>query len=175
MKNEYTEPKLAAILFVQLYWKTENVEEILKLSSDWFNRWIADWNLCDWLCVRLLTPLVNKEPELTKLELSKWNKNPNLWKARASLVPFAQSRNILNHKELIVQFSSELIKREERFCKTAVGWVLREYSKVDPKFVTDFLDQYKNWTSKEIVKNATKYIGQKNRTIITTNASSSLV
>jgi 3-methyladenine DNA glycosylase AlkD len=162
MRNEYAEPKLAAILFIQLYWKSRNAEDILSISSSWFdNQWITDWNVCDWLCVRLLTPLLVKEPELTVPVLSEWNISQSLWKARASLVPFAQSENIANHNKTILQFSTELIKRQERFCKTAVGWVLREYSKIDAKFVTAFLENHKEWTSKEVIKNATKYIGQK--------------
>lgn len=162
MKQEYTEPKLAAILFVQLFWKTENVHDVLKVSTDWFdNDWITDWNVCDWLCVRLLTPSLDKEPELSVSVLSNWNKSPNLWKSRASLVPFAQSKNIANHREIILQFSSELIRRQERFCKTSVGWVLREYSKVDAKFVTDFLKKFSDWTTKEVINNATKYIRKK--------------
>lgn len=162
MKNEYTEAKLAAILFVQLYWKTNKADELLKMTTNWFdNEWITDWNVCDWLCVRLLTPQLDKEPELTVTAFSEWNKSQNLWKARASLVPFAQSKNIQRHIITILQFSTELIKQEERFCKTAVGWVLREYSKTDTNFVTDFLEKHKDWITKEVIKNATKYIGQK--------------
>jgi 3-methyladenine DNA glycosylase AlkD len=161
MKNENTEPKLAAILFIQIYWKSKNYEDILNISSSWFdNQWISDWNVCDWLCVRLLTPILDKEPELAISVFGKWNKSENLWKARASLVPFAQSKKIERHSKKIQQFSAELIKREERFCKTSVGWVLREYSKTDIKFVMDFLEQNKDWTPKEVVKNATKYIGK---------------
>ena len=161
MKNDFTEPKLAAILFIQLYWKSKNAEDILNISSSWFeNVWISDWNVCDWLCVRLLTPLLDKEPNLAVSVFNEWNKSQNLWKARASLVPFAQSKKIERHTETILQFSTELIKRQERFCKTAVGWVLREYSKADTKFVTDFLENHKEWTTKEVIKNATKYIGK---------------
>lgn len=162
MKNEYTEAKLAAILFVQLYWKTNKANELLKITTNWFdNKWITDWNVCDWLCVRLLTPILVKEPELAVSVFKDWNKSQNLWKARASLVPFAQSKNIEKHSEIIQQFSTELIKRQERFCKTAVGWVLREYSKIDTKFVRDFLEQFSDWTTKEVINNATKYIRQK--------------
>lgn len=162
MKNDYTEPKLAAILFIQLYWKSKNAEAILDISSYWLdNQWITDWNVCDWLSVRLLTPALDKETEMAISVFGDWNKSPNLWKARASLVPFAQSKNIERHFETIQQFSAELIKREERFCKTAVGWVLREYSKIDNKFVKDFLEQNRDWTTKEVIKNATKYIRQK--------------
>jgi hypothetical protein len=35
-----------------------------------------------------------------------------------------------------------LIKREERFGKTAVGWALREYSEIDSGFVETFIDEH---------------------------------
>ncbi len=159
MRNEFTEPKLAAIIFIQLYWKTNKPTETLQLTSKWLdNGWIKDWNVCDWLCVRILSPLVDKEPQLTIHEFEKWNTNTNLWKARASLVPFAQCKNIEEHIRIILIFSECLIKREERFCKTAVGWVLRQYSKINKKLVIGFLEQNKVWTTKEVIKNATKYL-----------------
>lgn len=158
MKQPFTEDKLAAIIYLQLYWKKVDTKIQLDLISEWFdNNWITDWNVCDWLCVRILTPLVDNSARQTINELSKWNKNKNLWKARASLVSLAQCKTIQNHTDTVYHFSTKLIKREERFSKTAVGWVLREYSKVDKKFVTTFLNDHKDWTTQEVIKNATKY------------------
>lgn len=158
MSQEYTEDKLAAILYLQLFWKGKNNKETIGLISEWFDKeLITDWNVCDWLCVRLITPMVDNWTEQTLTELSKWNKNKNLWKARASLVPLAQWKTIDQHEKIIREFSIELIKRKERFCKTSVGWVLREYSKKDSDFVTKFLSDYEKWTTKEVIKNATKY------------------
>lgn len=159
MKQEITEFKLAAIVFAQLNADKYNPKKLLQLISDWFdNGWITDWNVCDWLCVRLLTPLVNNHARLTVAELQKWNSNSNLWKARASLVPFAQCKTISVHRKIINTFSIVLIKREERFAKTAVGWVMRQFSKVDKNYVLQFLEQYKHHTTAELVKNARKYI-----------------
>lgn len=159
MESEFTEPKLAAILFLQLYWKTGKETDIFTIVKIWFEKeWITDWNVCDWLCVRVLSPLLDSQPDLTAKALAQWNTSPNLWLARASLVPFAQCKEIQMHKKTIEQFSIQLIKREERFCKTAVGWVLREYSKYDPKFVRRFLKTHKSFTSAEVEKNAMKYV-----------------
>ena len=156
--SEYTEDKLSAIIYIQLNWNSTNEHEKIALISDWFDKeLITDWNVCDWLCVRLLTPMIDNWTKDTLRELNKWNRNQNQWKARASLVPFAQCKSLDKHKNLIEEFSIELIKRDERFCKTAVGWVLREYSKIDSGFVTKFLDENVNWTTKEVIKNATKY------------------
>jgi 3-methyladenine DNA glycosylase AlkD len=161
MKQEYTEDKLAAILYLEINWKKENQKMILEVISDWFDQhWINDWNVCDWLCVKVLTPVLEETPGLVIPLLKKWNKNQNPWKARASLVPFAQAKSIGNHREVLEQFATELIKREERFCKTAVGWVMREYSKIDKNFVEDFLENNKEYTTKEVIQNALKYSGK---------------
>jgi len=151
MASEYTEDKLAAIIYMQLNWSPLKAQEKLPLISGWFdNKLITDWNVCDWLCVRLLTPLINTAPKETLKELAEWNKNKNQWKARASLVPFAQCKTIEKHKKTIHEFAIQLIKREERFCKTAVGWVLREYSKRDPNYVNEFLREYEKWLTKNM-------------------------
>ncbi len=159
MSQECTEDKLAAILYLQLFWKCKNERQTINLISEWFDKgFIKDWNVCDWLCVRILTPLLDNWTNQMLTELKKWNNNDNLWKARASLVPFAQCKTIAQHKDIVKEFSSELIKREERFCKTSVGWVLREYSKIDIDFVSKFLSEFEHWTTKEVVRNATKYM-----------------
>ncbi|MCB0551466.1 MAG: DNA alkylation repair protein, partial [Phaeodactylibacter sp.] len=154
-----TEDKLAAILYLQLYWKGMDAQPQLDLISHWFDqRWISDWNVCDWLCVRLLSPMLDRSPEQALPVLKAWNGNEYLWTARASLVPFAQCKSITEHIDTIEAFSSILIQREERFCKTSVGWVLREYSRHDKDFVLRFLEEHKDWVTPEVVKNATKYI-----------------
>lgn len=158
MQNQFTENKLAAILYLQLFWQHTETKTILNLISGWFDkRWISDWNVCDWLCVRIISPQIDKSPENTIRELAKWNKDDYLWKARASLVPFAQCKSIKKHIETINEFFETLIKRNERFCKTSVGWVLREYSKLNTIFVINFLEKHKLFTTKEVVRNATKY------------------
>lgn len=157
MKQEYTEHKIAAIIYIQLFLKDYS-HEIIKPISHWFdNGYIKDWNVCDWLCVRILSPMIDSSPDLIIPELEQWNKNENLWKARASLVPFAQCKNISAHWNHINKFSQVLIKRDERFCKTSVGWVMREYSKKDKSLVADFLVKHSKYTTKEVVSNATKY------------------
>jgi 3-methyladenine DNA glycosylase AlkD len=158
VKHEYTESKLATIIYVQLYLKDTDVKFQLSMISNWFdNKWISDWNVCDWLCVRLLTPLVDRYPKQTITELKKWNKDSYLWKARASLVPFSQCKTLEKNLDLIDIFNKSLIKREERFCKTAVGWVLREISKFDKNYVVKFLETHHPHVTSEVKQNATKY------------------
>ena len=144
MRGSYAEEKLAAILYVQLFWmEWMKAGFLMNLVSDWFeDRHIHDWNTTDWLCVKILAPLVDSgDPEVI-WKLKVWNRDPYLWKARASLVPFARAKTITDHAREIDRLADTLIRREERFAKTAVGWVLREYSKHDVGFVLDFLSRH---------------------------------
>ncbi len=163
MRSELAEHKLAAILYVQLFWLGNQKNSfLLSLISDWYDdRFIYDWNTSDWLCVKVLTPIVDSGDEKVIWTLKRWNRDPYLWKARASLVPFAGSKCIGDHSKSIEHFSDILIRREERFAKTAVGWVLREYSKVDEDFVHDFLSKHVKHTTWEVKRNALKYHRQK--------------
>jgi len=167
MRGNYAEEKLAAILYVQLFWLDRMKPVYLAgLVSDWFDdRYIYDWNTTDWLCVRILTPLVDSGEEEVIWKLKQWNRDPFLWKARASLVPFAQSNSITTHRKVIERFSDTLIRRNERFAKTAVGWVMREYSKHDEEFVLEFLSRHVKHTTSDVKRNALKYYRKKTRSV----------
>ena len=163
MRSELAEYKLTAILYIQLFWLGKQKNSfLLSLISDWFtDRYIHDWNTTDWLSVKVLTPLIDSGDESVIWTLKRWNRDPYLWKARASLVPFALSKNIGDHSKTIERFSDLLIRREERFAKTAVGWVMREYSKLDEAFVLDFLSKHVKYTTWDVKRNALKYHRQK--------------
>lgn len=165
MRGSFAEEKLAAILYVQLFWMDRMKNSFLmNLVSDWFDdRNIHDWNTTDWLCVRILTPLVDSGDEEVIWKLKAWNRDPYLWKARASLVPFAQASSITDHRKTIERFADTLIRRDERFAKTAVGWVMREYSKHDEDFVLSFLSKHVKHTTTEVKRNALKYYRKKRR------------
>lgn len=163
MRSELGEHKLAAILYVQLFWLGKHKNSfLLNLISDWFDeRYIHDWNTTDWLSVKVLAFLIDSGDEQVIWTLKRWVCDPYLWKARASLVPFAHAKSIQDHSKSIKLFSDILIRREERFAKTAVGWVMREYSKLDEAYVLDFFSRHVKHTTGEVKRNALKYYRQK--------------
>ncbi len=57
---------------------------------------------------------------------------------------------------MIKESCNVLIKREERFAKTAVGWIMREVSKYNKELVKKILDKNIIYFSTESLKNATK-------------------
>jgi len=87
----------------------------------------------------------------------KWKDKKYLWQDRASLVSFAQAKSLKQHMDYIDKAASQLIKREERFVKTAVGWVLREVSKFDMQYVKEFLFSNAEYLTLEVINNSLKY------------------
>jgi 3-methyladenine DNA glycosylase AlkD len=59
--------------------------------------------------------------------------------------------------------SATLIRREERFAKSAVGWILRDISKHNPGFVRAFMENHVKHFSLESLRNATKYFEKRER------------
>lgn len=163
MRGDLAEEKLAAILFVQLFWLERHRSRfLLDLISEWFDeRYIHDWNTTDWLATKILAPLVDTGDELVIWTLKRWNRDSYLWKARASLVAFAQAKSLHRYPREVRVMSDILIRRPERFAKTAVGWVMREYSRIDKDYVNDFLSRHVRYTPSWVKRNALKYHREK--------------
>ena len=158
-QSRIAEDKLAGILVIQLFIiNYEKDNEVVKLVNRLFDKkLIFDWNTCDWLCVRILTPLIDNKHFDSILIIKQWKDKEYLWQARASLVSFAQAKSLKQHMDYIDKAASQLIKREERFIKTAVGWVLREISKFDMQYVKEFLFSNALYLTSEVINNSLKY------------------
>ncbi len=159
MVRTFAEDKLAGILFVQLFLlKRENYKSIVLLIQELFDEEkIFDWNTCDWMCVRLLTPIVESNDVESVKIISSWKDAEFLWKARASAVAFAQVKEKSKHMKAIDEINRTLIKRNERFGKTSVGWLLREISRDDKTYVEKFISDQLIYFTKETINNSMKY------------------
>ena len=60
--------------------------------------------------------------------------------------------------DLIDRYYSTLIRREQRFTKTAVEWILREISRQNPDYVLRFITQNEEFFSAESRRNDIKHI-----------------
>jgi len=158
-KEPIAEDKLAGILFIQnfLYDKLP-WEVLLEKYEDIYKReLIFDWNICDWFCVRVLGPTIKANGTQSAKVISNWKDAEYLWQARSSVVPFVNLASESKYYPYIHDACSVLINRDERFSKTAVGWVLHEISKYDKYFVSSFIDNKLKSFSKESLANALKH------------------
>ncbi|RKU31749.1 hypothetical protein C6497_00945 [Candidatus Poribacteria bacterium] len=158
-EEDYAEDKFAGILFLQLYLynKIDYKYLLSRLESIFEKGYIYDWSVCDWLCTRVLRNLIKANGMECAKVISKWNTAENVWQARCSVVAFTNINKESQFTQLILESNAILIKREERFAKTAVGWLLREISKIDQSIVVDFINEYGQHFSKECLENSIKY------------------
>lgn len=163
---DYSEHKIAGILVYQLYiveLESDKLRLLNKIGSLFDEKKIFDWNVCDWLCVKVFTEVVNKKDPVFNYSLLKWSNEEYLWKARAGIVGFVTNiskKDILND-EFIEKYLDSLqvmIQRDERLAKTSVGWALRELSVRDKSVVNDFLRRNELLITPEVLKNASKYL-----------------
>lgn len=157
----YTEEKLAGTLFLQEILLPAGVldckRDVDRFAVLFADGKIYDWNTCDWFCVKVLGPLIREYGTECANRISGWRNAENLWQARASLVPFVKVADNSTYYPSIERTCRVLIRREERFAKTAVGWILRDVSKHDEAFVRRVIEENIEYFSTESLKNALKY------------------
>ena len=159
LAQHYAEEKLAGVLLLQKYlcdklaWQT-----LLRAFTPlWDKKLIYDWSICDWFCLRVLRQLLDRHDLPCAEQIAVWHTAPYLWQARAALVPFVGRTHQADYRPLIMPACEVLIKRPERFAKTAVGWLLREFSKTTLLLVQNFLHANISHVTREVVNNALKY------------------
>jgi 3-methyladenine DNA glycosylase AlkD len=166
LEEDYTEDKLAGILFLQeillpegaLDWRSE-LPRFARLFDEGY---IRDWSICDWFCVKVLGPLVEQQGASCARAISEWREADSVWQRRASVVAFVNlarkgDQNLPGFTEMVLDNCSHILGSQERFAQTGVGWVLRELSRSDQGRVIGFVEANLDRFSREALKNATKY------------------
>jgi 3-methyladenine DNA glycosylase AlkD len=166
--GKYTEEKLAGTLFLQeILLPSGAVEwqyDVERLAALFAGGKIYDWNTCDWFCVKVLGPLIQENGLACAQRIAAWRQAENLWQARAALVAFVNVAGSSEYYPAIKASCQVLIRRPERFAKTAVGWILREVSNYDEPFVQQVIAANIGHFSLESLKNATKYFRREKQT-----------
>jgi 3-methyladenine DNA glycosylase AlkD len=173
IRQEIAEYKLAGILIYQLFvlGKVENNLILDHIEKIFDQKYVYDWNTCDWLCVRVLTPMIDSGTRHDMVRIRGWSDREYFWHARAALVSFAQSNSLSKYYRTLTKPMHSLIIREERFAKTSVGWVMREISKFDMDYVQTLLQTNKTHLTKEVSLNALKYVEKSRKKEILTELS----
>jgi 3-methyladenine DNA glycosylase AlkD len=167
LEEDYAEDKLAGVLVLQeillpagaLDWRSD----LPRFARLFDGEYIRDWSICDWLCVKVLGPLVEQQGESCARAISKWREANSVWQRRASVAAFVNlaskgDQNFPGFTEMVLENCSHLLGSQERFAQTGVGWILRELSRSDHGRVIVFVEANVDRFSREALKNASKYL-----------------
>lgn len=97
------------------------------------------WDTVDGLGSAAVSPLTDKYG-CEKL-IEKWNKSENIWLVR-SAIQHQRGRRFEADNKLILRYCHEHADSKEFFIVKAIGWALRDMSKVSPRDVRKFLREH---------------------------------
>lgn len=152
-EKPYREAQYVAVSYVLLHQKKFQIEDIEKLK-----RLITEqawWDTVDNLDAAVGT-LVLQHPELKQTMLL-WSVSDDLW-LRRTAIDFQQEYKESTDAALLAQIIVNNLGGNEFFINKAIGWSLRDYSKVNPSWVRAFLETYKERLAPLTVKEASKYL-----------------
>ncbi|HEX4839435.1 MAG TPA: DNA alkylation repair protein [Rhabdochlamydiaceae bacterium] len=117
------------------------------------NSW---WDTVDTLAPNLVGHLVKTHPELAKL-MDQWIEDPYLWIRRAALLHQLRWKEMTD-EEILFKYCQKTMHEKEFFIRKAIGWVLREYSKTNPRSVKKFIAKHQSSLSPLSIREGSKYI-----------------
>jgi 3-methyladenine DNA glycosylase AlkD len=140
LKNEYHEVRMTALLIMTYQFKKaeQNHQKALyDLYIKQAGKAINNWDLVDVTAPHIVGAYLTKKNRDDLYMLAKGD----LWQRRISIIStfwfikLCDFSDALNLAEILVYDKHDLIHK-------AVGWVLREISKYEPKLLYDYLDKY---------------------------------
>jgi len=97
-----------------------------------------------------------KDPSVNAILLA-WSKDENFWLRRVAIDHQLRRKDKTN-TELLATIIKNNLNQKEFFINKAIGWALREYSKTDPEWVRNFIDENKKNMANLSIREAGKYI-----------------
>ena len=165
-------------------WKQPNIEEralaIFILASfrsvltaaDFarLDRWIdsiSNWAETDGLSIDLLGPLLGRHPALI-MQLPAWTRSRNRWRRRAAAVALVPLARYGYHIDTAFAICDRLADDPDDLIEKAIGWLLKEASRTQPRLVVDYLLQNRPCLSRTTLRYACEKLPEKLRRRILT-------
>ena len=96
------------------------------------------WDTTDFIATNLVAAFFNEYPDEQKIKVNQWIKSGNIWLQRAAILFQLHYKHALD-RELLTHIIHSLLGSKEFFVNKAIGWILREYSKINPAWVKKFI------------------------------------
>lgn len=97
------------------------------------------WDTIDFIAPKLIAAYFMKYPEKRKYFVDKWLNSNNMWLQRSALLFQLKYKEKLD-TELLSYTIENLRDSKEFFINKAIGWVLRDYSRINPKWVLAYVN-----------------------------------
>ena len=96
------------------------------------------WDTVDFLAPSIIGIILKADHNLWKQYPEKWIKHENIWLKRSAIL-FQLKYKQDTDEQTLFRYCQMCAYEKEFFIQKAMGWALREYSKLDPEAVLKFL------------------------------------
>ena len=100
--------------------------------------------------------LALKDSNVNKI-LLEWSIDENIWLRRIA-IDHQLLRKEKTNTELLEKVLENNLEQAEFFINKSIGWALRDYSKINPEWVKNFIEENKEKMAKLSIKEASKYL-----------------
>lgn len=140
------------LLALKNFLKYEDIERIRNFveTKSW-------WDTIDSLC-KGIGDISLRDKRVKDLMLE-WSLDENFW-IRRTAIEHQLCLKEATDKELLSKIIKNNFGSDEFFINKAIGWVLREYSKTNPDWVKNFIENNKNKMSRLSVREGLKIINK---------------
>ena len=116
------------------------------------------WDSVDSIAGDITGPYFMERRALARKVGGQWNRSDNFWLQRSSLL-FLKSWRMEMDQELLTKHILNLAGSKEFFVQKAIGWVLRDHARCDPKWVRAFVNGHADVLPALSKREALKHIG----------------
>jgi len=99
------------------------------------------WDSIDAIASKLVGALVKRYPELIDSHIDSWSLDENMWLQRTAILHQLKYKEQAN-TELLTKYIERSMGTNEFFLNKAIGWSLRQHSRVDPQWVINFVNEH---------------------------------
>ena len=152
-EDEYREFQYFVMDYLSLMQKRLTYDDIPKIK-----RYIKTkqwWDTIDGFD-RIIGNIAFSDSRINDLMLE-WSKDDDIWVRRIA-IDHQLSRKENTDADLLEKIIINNLESKEFFINKAIGWSLRDYSKINPDWVRGFIAKHKDKMDKLSVKEASKYI-----------------
>jgi 3-methyladenine DNA glycosylase AlkD len=98
------------------------------------------WSHVDYLCLELVKPWLRRFREETLALLAEWNRSPNRFKRRASVVAFVRKVGESGEfTEEVLRLCENLVRDSEDIVQKGVGWALKDNLRSAPERIISYI------------------------------------
>ena len=151
--NPYRELQYAALDYLEIRKKLLTPSDLPRLKK--LAQTKSWWDTIDFLD-RLVGSIIARFPETKEIILS-WSCDQDFWLRRLA-IDHQLLRKEDTDTELLEKILVNNLGQTEFFINKAIGWALRDYSKTNPDWVRDFIEQHQAEMAALSIREGSKYL-----------------